>query len=345
MREPYSRGVQRIGGASPRELVSERALHALTKVTESIPNIAVSGSYLECRLGRDQDVVNGIALVRKGGARLLAGGQICAPNWASEKELAAFQSLHRMFKEWSDPSRALHHAVSHAWLEFDALRDTASEHQALPGVYLSIANKRPAHFMAKVALRSALIGLRACLPERIPLSVRELLERCFVALPEGTYVPYIGTMFRGAESAVRMCVRGLPEDCLGAFLGAIGWCGNVNLAHSLASVVAQSDYESKKSRVITLLHLDIGDTVGPNLGMEHHFSRTGALTDPAEVGWMDEIVKLNWCSPEKRSSLRQWSRLTGVSSPLANRLNHIKVVLNGHSGAVVAKAYLYFPKD
>ena len=98
---------------------------------------------------------------------------------------------------------------------------------------------------------------------------------------------------------------------------------------------------------MVLLHVDVWDAVKPRMGMEFFFARRPQFVGCFEEdGFLDQLVAMQLCTPEKRDALLTWPGSTALSFPhafwptvLQRRVNHVKLVCTPE--AVVAKAYLF----
>jgi hypothetical protein len=110
------------------------------------------------------------------------------------------------------------------------------------------------------------------------------------------------------------------------------------------------------------LCLDVGDAVGPRLGLECHL-REQPAAEPRWERFLDDLVERGWCTPAKRAALLAWPGVTlpgEISDPwpahlvheslrqpadhltsLDRRLNHVKLTYSP-AQAIEAKAYFGF---
>jgi hypothetical protein len=199
--------------------------------------------------------------------------------------------------------------------------------------------------------------IAATLPPLIGAAVRHevacTLFDCLGALPSPAQFYQVGVMLARATRAVRLCLWDLPPGLLPDFLRRIGWSGDYSCLLYLTSNLGE--YSDLK-----IIHIDVAESVGSKIGLEcsvRWLTATGS--NPRLKPFLNRLVAMSLCRPEKRDALLAWlgyspyvsildQRRLGLATykdaegrrPLARLLNHIKITLDSNGG-IAAKAYLF----
>jgi hypothetical protein len=182
---------------------------------------------------------------------------------------------------------------------------------------------------------------------------RKLLES-LSRMPAGGRVYQLGVMFARQSRGVRLCLSGIAADELPGYLHNLGWTGSVK---ELATVVSRFAELAK----VSVVGIDLADTVGPRIGLEFSFYSATQPGDPRSSLFLRHLVERGLCLPEKRDAVLAWPGYTpcvtdppqwpehmtqgGVFSSLtgyrilARRLSHIKLSYQADR-PLEAKAYL-----
>jgi hypothetical protein len=326
-------------------LVTPAIQQRLRRVTDALPAALTNDVYLECRLRAGCDQVDLVLHVDDRGRAILAGtdrvtslspGIAAGPVWGR---------IRRLCREWMSPASPMHAVATGVWLEFDL--DAAGGERATlptPGVFVALARTGAPGDPAGLA-RMADVALAPLRDAPLPETTRRSLRRCFDALPEPSYLSYVGCFPGRGGDAVRLCIRDLSDDALPAFLARIGWPGDIaEVERRLDTLGARGD----AARPISgFLHLDVADGVQPRLCREFAFDRQPQLFGEfREHGFLHGLVAAGLCTPEKRAGLLRWPGhlITELdhelwTSLVFRRLNHVKLVFDG-AGAVEAKGYI-----
>ncbi|MEO8333854.1 MAG: hypothetical protein ABI664_02705, partial [bacterium] len=130
------------------------------------------------------------------------------------------------------------------------------------------------------------------------------------------------------------------------YLAAIGWTGSpTQLANAMGDFKHARD--GAKSPGVGMLHIDVGATVQPRIGLEYSLlARPQYSRQIAEHGFLDYLVDRGLSDAEKRAHLGEWLGYSIETFPheiwksvAVRRINHVKIVYDAH-GIVEAKAYL-----
>jgi hypothetical protein len=265
---------------------------------------------------------------------------------------SAWQRLRSFARAWPMPAAALDGLVEALWLEFDRPpgpeTDPAS---ATPRVFLDFARAGYAQDSTDRRLDLALRALRALRGDAAGRRNRQALRRCLESLPPEAYLVYLGLAVGSEDGPVRVCVRGLTDAGLVAYLESIGWPGDVSdLSASVLEPLAR--VQGRPARSVAIVHVDLDERVGPRIGLEYAFSRRRQLRGGvAETGMLDHLVRRGWCGAAARDGLLRWpGRSVELLSHeiwycrLARRLSHVKLTCSP-AEPVAAKGYLRFSHD
>ena len=254
---------------------------------------------------------------------------------------SAWCGVDALLSAWGDEGSPLHDALSDVWLEFDRPPSSA----------LSVfAGFQPGPDLARAEAALDLLAGRGAWA-----AWRPAVSLCFDATPPGSYIHRLGLMLGRPTPLMRVNVAGLAPRDVAMYLGAAGWPGDRDAAAELfAGMHAMVDG-------VTLC-LDVGETVGPRLGLECHLRKQPAA-EPRWETFLDHLVARGWCTPAKRAALLEWPGVTlpgetaeawpahlvheSLRRPadhltsLDRRLNHVKLTYSP-TEAIEAKGYFGF---
>jgi hypothetical protein len=223
---------------------------------------------------------------------------------------------------WGESGQPAYSDGSAVWLEFDvsdgprerlepslffALRDSQSSIQSVWG-----KSSRAPEWICQTLIPTAW---------GYPLSPsleRNLLHTVEVC-PERVNFLQIGLMLSRNIQALRLCIFGITPQEVFPFLHRAGWCGE---ASRLAQVLER--YSSLADSLC--LHLNIGESIFPTLGVELLYH---AEDDPwdyqpdREARWrllFDCLVDDGLCLSTKRDALLAWPSRTAFKLPFIEKL-------------------------
>jgi hypothetical protein len=327
-RDPLSGVIASVGRYVPAALASRGALGRLVQSCGSIPAALTHGIYLECRLSSDERV-DLVAQVDGRGRAILAGTD---PVVRLPRRLRArphWEGVRRLCARWADAGSALSGSVLGVWLEFDAPGASEMADVPLPGVFLKLELSAPAG--PERGLEDVLAALPGIAPGHG--SVRTL-RRCVEVLPAGAYVSYLGSFAPRGTDAVRVCLVGIGEDALPAYLARVGWPGDPRALEDFLREVSTAGGRRLHPGP-GMLHLDVGgDGVRPRIGLEYVLERGGQIRGRLrETGFLDRLVELGLCTAAKREGLLAWPGYSFENfahelwpSLVKRRVNHVKLV-------------------
>jgi len=268
----------------PGELISAQGLADVAAVARELPGGLTSFFGFECRLGHEDRRADFLVRTRVDGGELehLAGGLpdrlLQHPVWTRVREYA---------RQLSAPASPSRHDFDRLWLEFDV--DRAPAGIPLPSVFLGQrADSRP----DREAILAAIALLRGT---AVTDAAASHLRHCVDSLPRGATLFAVGLMLARPSAAVRLCIADLGVQGIPAYLQEAGWDG------SLAGV---SDLVTAWPGIVHRigLHIDVGDAVGPKIGLEYHLRATHGRR-PSWRPFLDELVRAGLCLPGKRDGL------------------------------------------
>jgi hypothetical protein len=311
-------------------LVPPESLSHVRDVARLLPIYAVDFFGFECRLGSVAAPVDCAMNLTPLGARLLAGrtDRPLPPALGGGR----WPRLREFYSQWANTALTAYADAGSTWLEFDAA--SGDPYPNLLFGYWPLRN--PARTPEWLADRIIPLLLGFALSPRF----RATFLRCFEERPEEVEDFQIGVMLSRNIPAVRLCVFDLPPSQLFTYLDAIGWRGSAQrLAAYLEALALNADFVG--------LHLDVGEQVYPQIGVEPNF-RAGCWSrqPPKEKRWegqFEELERHGLVVPEKKRALLAWvghqSFGPGEKETLLLRgLSHLKVVLRA-DGEALAKAY------
>ena len=336
-----------MGAHVPAGLASSSALQRLRAAVAPLPAAISDWIYLECRLGETDGAVDAVIEIEEPGRAILAGecrGAVLPPAFLAHP---AWRGVGDLCRAWGDRTSTLHDCIDHIWLELDVPVRRTMESMPVPGVFVCFGELPTATFSADSWHRQSLLALEVLRGSPPTGPFTACLDRCLQALPPGAYVPYIGCMLGRPRSPVRLCIVGISEDGLTAYLDAVGWPGDTAQIRDLTSGISAT----RTSHAVPgcgMVHLDVGHTVGPCLGLEYRFDRATQYRGEApEQDFLAGLQRRRLCHPAKRQALGEWFGYSYESfshhlwrSLVVRRLNHVKVTSS--NGQVEAKAYVLF---
>lgn len=281
----------------PDTLISESAWARITRLTAGLPGGCSSFFGFECPLGTDAEHVDFLFCSTRdeGHTQVLAA---TAPRDSDP----AWRAVRALCTAWDGPGGELD-GLHNLWLEFDVGSRPQAHAVERPSLFFGLQPHGAGLTLASRALGlvepAALSGARAA-----------LLTRLFEALPDAAYVFQIGVMLARDAPAIRVCVRQIEADNVATLLTRLGWAGDrAALMDLLASLALRAERVD--------LDLDLGDEVGPRIGLECYpgsddavAARLSALTD-----W---LVARELCSTQQAAALVRYQGLThprAVSTP------------------------------
>lgn len=263
------------------------------------------------------------------------------------RALPAWSRAERFCHAWSEPSSALHRNIESLWLEFD-LEDRDRDSQ--PRFFADLAASARRHLAGDDRVR-LVCDVQASLAER-PLAPRtlRLLRRCLASAPPRASVLSVGLPHDDRGERLRLCLVGLADSQIDAYLCAIGWCPGRRDTDAIPGRLASlASAFRRPDAAITMVHVDLdGDAIGPRVGLELAFARRPQLSAAvAERGALEWLTTDLGCDPSRCDALLAWPGCSRATLPhelwpsvIVRRLNHVKVVIDPVAEHIDAKAYL-----
>jgi hypothetical protein len=300
--------------------------------------------YLECRLTGPAHRTDLIVRVGPEGRDILAGlNPVLHPDPAIHAD-PRWARLAALCREWADPGSPLFREVAALWLEFDL---PAGDDTALPppGVFVEWTELlRPRG--AGEYERLARAALRPLFTDGVPPAILATLRRCLGELPAGAALPYVGLLLPRGEHQLRLCLAGLDRHALPRYLRGVEWPGPpAPLRRAMGELARFRPGAPRHSP--GLVHLDVGGTVLPVVGLEYPCSRPEQMRGRiAEAAFLDHLVEAGLCDPGRRAALEGWPGYAPHrfghqlwESLVRRRINHAKITLDDE-GQLSAKIYL-----
>jgi hypothetical protein len=311
-------------------LIPPESVSHIRKIARLLPIGAVDFLGFECRLGAEIAPADCAFNLTPEGARMFAGrGEEPTPE---ELRSGAWERIRDFYNIWADTTENPYADAGSTWFEFDV-----SSGEPSPNMLFGYWPRRnPARTPEWLA--DTIIPLLLDAP--ISPDFRRTLLHCFETLPAGTSDFQIGAMLSRGIQAVRLCVFDLPESQVFPWLDRIGWRGpREQLEQYMSALRPYADFLG--------LHLDVGEQVYPQIGVEPNFT-AGCWSrqphrEPRWKGQFQKLIELGVMTPEKRQALLSWighkSIVSGDRDMLLLRgLSHLKTVLRLGRPAI-AKGY------
>jgi hypothetical protein len=173
------------------------------------------------------------------------------------------------------------------------------------GLEFDIDNKRAANPSVFVALRSAAVRdprviedmasrLRWHSPDP---QLMTALQSCIVALPDGAAIKFMGSMLGRPSRPLRVNVRGIRADQIGAYLRAACW------PYSTEALAVVTSLSSCVDELV--LCLDLSDQLLPRVGFELILYEQ-PLHEPRWAALLDRLEQLELTRPATRQALLRW---------------------------------------
>ena len=311
--------------------------HALA-VARELPAELAHRIYFEDRGGgwpRPMDFIVGVG---KAGRTILSGDNpalsmpaslLCDPWWAGITSLA---------QRWSTPTDPLS-GIKRIWLEFDAPEPRcAAPRSGAPGVFVDLPASE--HPVRSVPL--ALDALECVAGHAFAKTSRDLLFHLAERLPSGASIAFAAVFPSRRHAGVRVCLTGVRPRQLVALRAEIDEPADIS---GLSNAVDRH-WRDRFGVAPAVIHLDLGNSVRPAIGLEYHFDR-GAQRSGRVVEWpfLWHLQTMGFLSTDTLARCARWPATTrttlryGISpSVLVRRVAHVKVVCQADS-AVTAKVY------
>jgi hypothetical protein len=330
-RQSFAPLLEQVGRFLPAALLPPSSVEQSRRVARLLPAFAIDFFGFEARLGAANESADCAFNLTADGARLLAGRH--ALGFPASLTSSAWHKIHRFYEVWADTREVPFRDAGSTWLEFDS-GPGAPEPNLLFGYWPGNPSAhRPLEWLTSAAL-PMLLG--APLP---PLWKRNLERSITVHAGSGDF--QIGVMLARVAPAVRLCGFHIPPARVSAYLHAVGWPGPRDQVQRIVDVLApHADFVA--------LHLDVGETMFPSIGVEPGFTAGPWARQPhLEPRWnrqLDQLVQLGLCTEEKRAALLEWVGYRKCEDPehagqvLLRGLSHVKIAMRPDRPPA-AKAY------
>lgn len=304
-------------------LVDATAWKRIESLSAALPPAWGSGCF-EIRLGPGCDQVDFQVC-----AHGVTGRQALAQALASGHPLPGGASVRPQVEEWIGPETEIARRSPVLWLEYDLPRDEVRPPVLFFGGFGPLAGERVPRPGEVRRWMQRWLGLAA---QPLDESRLDLLELCVGALPRGSHLRFLAALRPARASDDLRLVAGLPTPAIGGWLREIGWPGE---PRSLEWAL-----EARGGIPEAQVHVDVGERVGPGLGIELTASPSQwprLIQRLHALGLCDErgTAVLDWLG--RGNILPQGARWPSV----VDRRIMVKLVLDPE-GALSAKAYLMF---
>jgi len=335
---------------TPPTLVESENFEQIRRVASSLPTRVAAYLGFETKLFSDQAHADFAFNLSNDGLDWIA--RTDSP-WPRVKQFCT------LWGESGEPPYSDGNAV---WLEFDVSNGLREDLE--PSLFFALRDPQSCIRSAPVKSNRSLAWIcHTLIPTTwgrlISPELQQNLLRTLAVCPAEVGFLQIGLMLSRDIQALRLCLFKIPPPEVFPFLHNIGWRGNVEkLALVLECYLPFFD--------ALCLHLDIGDSIFPTLGVELFYDGAKDPQDhqpPQETRWklfFDRLVADGLCLPSKADALLNWpsrmpmrfalieNLIAAVKTPhflsalpdgmLVTGLGHIKFSLSP-TGSTSAKAY------
>lgn len=344
----------------PPQLVSAECLDRILSVAQRLPAALGIGPFmLECTLDHRPVADFSVAAFASRGDHAALARPGSTNIAAASNDDAAWTRVREFARLWGDATSPMSAAIDEVWLEFDVCltRDTPD---TSPNVFFSVGCQSPPDGAARGALMDRLVSVATQALHALegrPLSAARLaaLTECFLTLPQGSRILFLGALTPRGSAAIRVVASGLSVHAMRRHLQRLG------VRQPFAHLPLMADILDITER--HWLAIDVDATgVRDRIGLDLYCTET---TSAARGGpWerlLDRFVVHGVCTPHKRqalldatdmstahlddpawpASLRMASTIFGPAGldMLRTSIHHIKVITQP-GAPLEAKAYL-----
>ncbi len=242
-------------------------------------------------------------------------------DWMSRSD-SPWPRIRQFCTLWGESGEPPYSDGTAVWLEFDVSGGLREELE--PSLFFALRDPQP--YIRPVSdqrNRSLAWICHSLIPTAwgrlVSPSLEQNLSHALELCPEGVDFLQIGLMLSRNIQALRLCLfKIMPQEVV-PFLHSVGWRGKES---RLAPVLERySPFVDS-----FCLHLDIGESIFPTLGVETLYDGKKDPWDhqpPRETRWkllFDRLVDDGLCLPSKRDALLNWPSRTAFKLPLIEKL-------------------------
>src|SRR5579859_3674077 len=294
----------------PQTLVSSENFEQIRSVASHLPTRVARYFGFETKLLSDQARCDFAFSLSKDGVAWMSRTD---PPWPRIRQFCTL---------WRESEESPYADGNAVWLECDVSDERRAELE--PSLFFALHG--PQSYLQPVSGKNSRSREWIChtlIPaawgRMISSSIEKNLVHTLEVCPHEVDFLQIGLMLSRDIQALRLCLFGIPPQYVFPFLHSVGWQGNEN---RLTQVL-----ELYSPFVDALcLHLDIGESILPTLGVEMLYN---SEKDPwncqptRETRWklfFDRLVNDGLCLPSKRDVLLDWPSRTAFRLPLIEKL-------------------------
>jgi hypothetical protein len=311
-------------------LVGDRAWHDIKRLADRLPPRVWPDGSIEVRLGPGERRVDFLVC-----AQGPAGKEALADAFAAGARLPAGERVQPLVEEWVDPGTLLGGRSSILWIEHDL-----PEGQVGPPLIFFGGFDLPSLGQAAspAEVRALVQRSRQLLSGEAGEAQLEAVERCTRTLPPDGQVRHIAALETARPTEDVRYVAVLAYDQAWSWLQEIGWPGE--RCHWDLALAALGPGWSQLQ-----IHLDVGETVRPDLGVEFFLTEPPTRTRRWQK-FIQRLVEMG-VADERCAAVPEWIGEEAVRLPgetwlsRIQRQSMIKLVLDA-GGGLSAKAYLSF---
>jgi hypothetical protein len=306
----FEQMVDLVGPKVAQTLVSSENLEHIRRVISHLPTRVAYYFGFETKLFSDQ--------LRSDFAFNLSNDGL---DWMSRSD-CPWPRIRQFCTLWGESGEPPYSDGTAIWLEFDVSGGRREE--AEPSLFFALQD--PWSYIRPVSDKSNRSLAWIChslIPTAwgrlVPSSLEQNLLHTLEVCPDGIDFLQIGLMLSRNTQALRLCLFKIMPQEVGAFLGRAGWRGEENqLAQVLERYAPFVDS--------FCLHLDIGESIFPTLGVETLYDGKKDPWDhqpPRETRWQllfDRLVDDGLCLPSKKDALLKWPSRTAFRLSLIEKL-------------------------
>jgi hypothetical protein len=210
-------------------------------------------------------------------------------------KLPEWKNVGALTEKWVDPTSELHDKILGLWLEFDTA-DNAMD-IPIPSVFLQTiplridnpSDKRQCKWITQTAI-----------PLLTGHAVKENIEKGFISalekLPLGASVFHVASMLSRNTDSIRLIIKRMQPNDIVPYLKSLGWSDD---EEGLSALID----EIKKYSDCIRLHIDIGDTINPQIGLECFISPDKYHEGQGWDDFLTYLVEKKACNPNIKNAL------------------------------------------
>lgn len=211
------------------------------------------------------------------------------------KNLSEWRNLYNFTMKWADSTSEINNNVLGLWFEFDTAN--LNDKSNIPNIFLQIRktrvdseeDERKFKWITQEALPLLTGGF-------LPKNIEKNLVNAVKKLPDGTTLIHVGTMLSRQIKGVRIVINRIKPEQIISYLRSIGWEDETD---ELIQIL--NEINKYVSRLV--LHIEIGETVNPKIGIECSFEEDRYHLETGWENFLDYLENKGLCIQEKKDAI------------------------------------------